>query len=238
MAMRLLQKKDIKTAFDENRLREIEEGQKLAKQIAGIRRTKAEEETSLERFRSETLKQIKTELSPLQKELEEVTKQIEEAKKTRDELLKPLHAEWEEVRKVKKEVEMQLEHATKASKMAQDASNQARAELVKAERTNARLLTLEEVAKDARNSAILLEREARELRESAAFTKETINEHESKVIALIAEEHRKLAVREQTLNINEQGLIVDRAIIEKERIQLADERQTLKRAFNRINNKK
>jgi len=234
MGMRLLPKTEIKNAADEMRLIEIEEGQKLAKQIAGIRRTKAEEEVSLEKFRSETLQSIKAELEPLQRELEDTKKELVEAKKQRDEWLLPLDAEWKEVEKAKAEVERELEEALEGHKMAQDERNQAKAELVKAERTNARLLTLEEVAKDSRNSAILFEREAKELREIAVQTIQTANDRERETLVNIAEEQRKLQMREDALVKNEEQVRKDRKEIEEEKIRLADERETLKRAFNRL----
>jgi exonuclease SbcC len=233
MGMRLLPKKEIKSAADEIRKREIEEGHKLAKQIAGIRQTKAEEEISLEKFRSETLKNIKAELEPLQRELEDTKKELEEARKIRTELLTPLDAEWEKVKKAKAEVERELEEALRASTMAQDERNQVKVELVKAERTNARLLTLEEVAQEARNGAILLEREAKELREIADNTMRNANARESEALANIAEEHRKLTMRAEALEINEAQVRKDQEEIARVKLQLEDERETLKRALKR-----
>ena len=216
MGMRLLPKQEIKNAADENRKRDIEEGHKLSNQIAGIRRIKAEEEVSLEKFRCETLKNITAELGPLQRQLEDTKKELEDARKTRDELLVPLDAEWEKVRKAKEEIDTQLEQATRASKIAQDESNSARAELVKAERTNARLLTLEEVAKDARNSAILFEREAKEMKEIAGHTIQTANEREREALVNIAEEQRKLQMRETALIENEEQVRKERKEIEED----------------------
>jgi hypothetical protein len=234
MGMRLLPKKEIKRAADEVRKMEIEEGHKLAKQIAGIRQTKAEEEISLEKFRSETLKNIKAELDPLQRELEDAKKELEEARKTRAEMQQPLDAAWKELEKAKEQLEREREEALRASKLAQDERKQAKAELVKAERTNARLLTLEAVAQESRNNAILLEREAAELREEAIQTTNEAKQYQHEVSAHIAEELRKMHMREEALALNEKNVQQAQKEIEIEKLQLADERNTLERALKRI----
>ena len=233
MGMRLLTKKEIKNKSDEVRKMEIDEGHKLAKQIAGIRRTKAEEEIALEKFRSETVKNIQSELEPLQRELEEVKKELSDARKTRDELLEPLDAEWKEVSKAKEVVEKELEQALEGSKLAQEERKKAREEVVKAERTNARLLTLEEVAHDARNSAIIKEREASEILEQAEIARKAVDVYKNEALATITEEQHKLDMRTEALELNEARVREEAEANRIKAIQLEDERLSLKAALKR-----
>ena len=231
--MLLMPKKELKSAADAIRKSEIDEGHKLAKQIAGIRRTKAEEEISLEKFRRETIVTIKAELEPLQKELEDTKKELHDAKQTRDELLIPLDAEWEEVNKARDEVEREKENVKEAMLLAEGMSKAVREEKVKAERTNARLLTLEEVAQNAHDSAILLEREAQELKEEAVITKRESEVYQREALATITEENRKLGLRTEALVAKEEAIAVEQAEIAITKLRLEDRTETLKRALKR-----
>jgi len=234
MGMKLMSKKEVTTAAASVRKSEIDEGHKLAKQITGIRQTKAEEEASLEKFRSETVKNIKAQLEPLQTELEDTQKELVEAKKQRDELLVPLDKEWEAVELVKNEIAVLKDCTEKNKKEAEEDRKTAAEELVKAVGNNSRLLTLEEVARDAKNSAILLEREAQELKDEAARIEEKTRTYERASSVQSTEEYRILKVRKEAVARREKD--VEDARIENERVklQLEDERKTLERAFKRI----
>ena len=232
--MKLMSKKEVKTATAQNRKIEIDEGHKLAKQVTGIRETKAQEEASLEKFRSETVKNIQEELEPMQRELEDVKKEVVEAKKTRDELLVPLDAEWDEVKRAREEAEDEREDALAVSKLAQEDREEAAGELVKAVSNNSRLLTLEEVARDARNSAILLEREAQELKDETVRIDEKTRAYERASSVQSTEEYRILKIRKEAVSRREKEVEDERVENGLVKLQLEDERKTLDRAFNRL----
>jgi len=56
--MRLLAKREVDQRKSVERARDIDEGMKLARQVDTLRETKAEEEASLARFRTESISKI------------------------------------------------------------------------------------------------------------------------------------------------------------------------------------
>lgn len=234
MVMKLLPKKELNQAIAENKRQEIDEGKKLVRQIEGLRRTKSDEEASLEKFRSETLNNIKAELLPWEEKLATLKKEVGEAERTRDELRKPLDDEWAEVEKVKEDTLKKNSQAVEKLHVATEDRKEAKELLKKAEGTNARALTCEELAQDKLNNAIIVEREAKELKDEAETTKKQADAREHEVLANIAEEHRKLKLREDALAANEAKNKEEAEENRLEKLRLADERQTLERALKRI----
>ena len=233
MGMRLLTKKEVNQKAQEIKKAEQDEGKKLAKQITAIRRIKAEEELSLEKFRSETVARIQAELKPLQDELETTKKELTDAKKTRDELLKPLDAEWEEVKNAKEEAENDRERAKIDRQEAETDRAKAKHELTQADRAKVRALSCEEVAQDAKKSAIIMEREARETLEKADTIKREADIYKNDALATVAEEHRKLDLRTEALVQKEKQIAEEQEFIRQEKIRLQDNRETLERALKR-----
>ena len=226
-------KKEVKRSADEVRKNEVEEGKKLARQIAGIRQIRAEEEISLEKFRCETVANIKAETEPLQAELEKTKKELSDAKKTRDELLKPLDAEWEEVKRVKDEAEKDREKAKIAREKVEKLEAETKHTLTQADHAKVRALSCEEVAQEAKQSAIIMEREAQETLEKADTIKREANAYKYEALATVAEEHRKLTLRQEVLELNEKNVREAAEANRIKAIQLEDERQTLERALKR-----
>lgn len=228
-----MNKKEIRNAASDVRKVEIDEGHKLAKQISAIRQTKADEEMSLEKFRSETLTNIKAELEPLQKELEDTKKELFDAKQTRDEWMVPLDAEWANVAIAKAETEKIREYTLEALELAQVDRKQAREELAKVENAKARVRTAEEVAHDVKNSAIIIERDASEIMEQAEIAKRESEVYQREALATIAEENRKLGLRTEALVSKEEAIAVEQAEIAIAKLRLEDRTETLKRALKR-----
>lgn len=226
-------KKEVKRAADEVRKRETDEGLKLAKQVTAIRRIKAEEELSLEKFRSETVSRIQAELKPLQGELETVKKELSDAKKNRDELLQPLDAEWEEVKKAKDEAENDREKAKIEREEAEKDRHEAKHLLTEADRAKVRALSCEEVAQEAKKSAILMEREAEEILQKADTIKREADIYKNQALATIAEENRKLDLRTKALEEKETQVAVELEEIRVAKLRLEDRRATLERALKR-----
>jgi acyl carrier protein phosphodiesterase len=75
-APRLLDKKRIAASLADERRLEIDKGIKLAKKIDFLRETLAEEETKLERFRTETVKKVQIEIDMLIHERDRLKQEI------------------------------------------------------------------------------------------------------------------------------------------------------------------
>lgn len=238
MAMKLLPKKEIDKAKAENKRQEIDEGKKLIKQIEVIRQTRNDEEQSLERFRRETLISIKAELAPYEEKLNTLKKEVDEAKREREELLKPLELEWEEVNKVKDEVETLKQDTLISLNEVEVLKGSYTHLLTEAEDIKARYLSCEETAQVKLNNAIIIERQAKELKEEAEKTKRQTDIYTSEKLAHITEEERKLDLRTTALIENEKKNKAEAEELRKEKILLADERATLERSLKRLNKQK
>ena len=106
--MRLLKKSEVTQKKAQARKQEIDEGVKIAQKVDAVRNTLAEEEANLDKFRTESVKNIKAELAPLEEKRDGLKKEVQELERTREQLLIPLTEEWEEVETAKKQIEKQL----------------------------------------------------------------------------------------------------------------------------------
>lgn len=79
--MRLLHKQDIDTSKADERKREIDEAVKLARKIDFLRKTLADEEARLYRWRDETMKTILEEIQVQHNKLQEIKQQVADANK-------------------------------------------------------------------------------------------------------------------------------------------------------------
>ena len=91
--MKLLPKSEILKQKAVVQQQTVEEGKKLAKTIDRLREVAAEEETSLEKFRSETLAQIHKETTEANSKLEVLKAEVKSLQEARQEAQKPLHEE-------------------------------------------------------------------------------------------------------------------------------------------------
>lgn len=103
--MKILPKKqDLDKAKSLARKQEIDEGVALAKRIDVLRETVAREEKNLLDYKAITVKEVQGEIIQLVEEKESIERQVNEAIKERDRLLKPLTAEWALVNDTKTQI--------------------------------------------------------------------------------------------------------------------------------------
>lgn len=98
MTMKLLPKSEVNRLKAEEKHIEIEEGRKVAERIDTLRETRSEEEASLERFRTETVERINTEIQAKIVEREELEHGNQQRRREREELMKPLDKERDELK--------------------------------------------------------------------------------------------------------------------------------------------
>lgn len=103
--MRLLSKNEVDVAKSSDKKREIDDAVRIASKIDSLRKTSAEEESRLSKFRAESLKKTQEEIDSLIKEKTNLEKDVESLKEERAKLLVPLDAEWEKVNARKSEIE-------------------------------------------------------------------------------------------------------------------------------------
>lgn len=105
--MILPKKQDLDKARNDERKKLIDEGVSLATKIDKLRETSANEEKRLKDWRESSLKLAQLDIAKLNEEKETIKHQIKEAERERQELLKPLAKEWEEVKKAKDDLEQE-----------------------------------------------------------------------------------------------------------------------------------
>lgn len=93
--MKLLPKKSIDSAKAVERKKEIDDGLALARKVDQLRQSKIDEEADLLRYRESAFKIIQSEIAILLEEKESLKSQNEQAMQLRNERLKPLTIEWE-----------------------------------------------------------------------------------------------------------------------------------------------
>lgn len=103
--MKLLPKKiDIEKARLEERKRQIDEGIHLAKKIDALRQTALSEEKALREWRKNSLAAVQKEIDDYIIVKENLRVQTEEAEVHRKKLIEPLDKEWEEINRIKSEL--------------------------------------------------------------------------------------------------------------------------------------
>ncbi len=100
--MRLLPKQQIDKERNDERKKDIDYGVTLAKKIDALRETKFEEEKALSDWRAIAVKGVQDEIDSLTEDRDNLFKDNTEARRIREELLKPLDAEWIEIHDAKK----------------------------------------------------------------------------------------------------------------------------------------
>lgn len=193
MGMRLLPKSEIDKAKASERKQEIDEGIKLARRVDNLREIVAAEEASLRKFRNDTVKVIYDEITQETIKLDALKGEVLRARKEREELQKPLDAEWTCVDKAKTALHLreisvtEREKGVAANELAlKDAREEARVLLgqskIKDELARTRLHRAETDAKDAKIALT----NAREIEKKALAFEARISDsllHRSKEIA-------------------------------------------------------
>lgn len=234
MTIRLLTKQEIVKLKAVDRQKEIDEGLKLARRVDTLRETQAKEEAELEKFRRETLASIGKEIDERSLIVQKMIVEVKDLQEKRIKALKPIDDLWKTVKdKEKENLDRENEIAEEQKKIQavkiqiDKLEKEKNFELLRV--TNQKELA-EKEARDALNARV----EAKIALESAETIKsDTIKDCANKQ-AEIEESYKQLAKREEEVKIKEKKLSDDTKWIAEEKIRLADQRQTLERAFNRL----
>lgn len=97
MGTKLLEKSQLTAAKNKDTAREQAEGMKLARRVDSLREIAAQEEAALKKFRDQTLAQIKADIEKESKPLQELRKEVVILQQSRQDALKPLTEEKNEI---------------------------------------------------------------------------------------------------------------------------------------------
>lgn len=234
--MRLIDKKEVLIQKSQEKKREIDEGVKLAKSIDALRETHAKEQVSLKKFRDESFQVMKLEMEQQIIRKTQLTLEIEKLESERMRLHAPIDLiqEWERVKKFKSET-TQLkdeldtrEHILISKEITVTAKDKEQAdkeqEIIEKDATSRRFLSETqlqyEMAEKTRN-------------ESEKLKSKVIQDSEKAEYAF-REKEISLAIRERDLGNLQQKLENDQLEIDKEKIHIASQQQTLKVAWEAL----
>lgn len=235
MIPRLLKQSDIDSLKSIDRRREIEEGKKLANRVDSLREIVANEELALEKFRSKTIEVLHEDITMENKKRDELKAEVDNLLQLRGELLKPLDDEWEATRRqnyllgkesdiisgIKKDLESREKRIVALE-------NDIRIKTTKiGSMENLSYRRLKEAESKDNSSQIALT-EAKRIRDESLSQKEETHREILHRDNLVSEREKEITIREQSLAIKERKN-------EEEIIRLNDQRQTLERAFKRLN---
>lgn len=238
MVMRLLTKKDINQTNAIKRTQEIDEGKKLARRIDALRETLLNEESALEKFRCETIKNIQLEIEQFDQKKTELIKEVEELSIKREELLAPLTSEWGLVNKAKADLEKKEVELTELLIATETLRIDAEVQLKEAKRTNARAETCEEVAQKKLEGAIISEREAKALLVKAQKTKKDADNYKQATTLFVQSEQEKIDALLVFIQAKEKDIQEREVKLEQGFVLLRDRENMLERDIKRLKNKK
>lgn len=184
--MRLLNRQEIATAKASERSKEIAEGLKISRRVDSLRELQANEEASLDKFRIETLSEIKKEISDANSLKESLLAELSALRKEKADGLKDVEAGLKKIAYEKSDIDtrekiitdklaeiLNKEKALQANLTAsQEESRRARTQLEDAEK-------LHQVAFDAKEGAIQSLTRARQAEEEATRSR---NESEREIL--------------------------------------------------------
>lgn len=234
--MKLLKKSDVNVLAGIEKKKQIDEGVKIATKIDVLRETLVNEEANFEKFRVNSLATLKAEIAPLAKEKENLVSEVEELKKTRQELLAPvdLTQAWERVTKLNEQVEN-----SKIDVLTRETSILGREENARSKEKD--LSKREIKVKEAEETANTHLLDAENLKESAEVIRDNALTYKSEVEQEVEERYSTLKTKEANFEVKVRELSIAQDKVkakEKElrikEIQLIDREGTLARNIKRL----
>ncbi len=232
--MELLNKDQIHTQKNAERLMEIKEGAKLASRVDGLRELASSEEVRLNNFKEENLAIVQAEINIKIEERDTLNEEIRIAKKQLANLRIPLDNEWETVNAKRKVVDdMEADMVIREEKMKAD-------ELVIERKIHD--LEVEEVRQtDIRFQLTASAEQAAIHLENASKTEEDMKEKEAQMEISYTTREKKLDDREAHIAVRERSLVLREAKVDQDsndlslrERQIDDKYQTLIRTSQRV----
>lgn len=234
MGMRLLPRSEVDKAKATDRLREVNEGKKLATRVDSLRELASVEEKNLASFRDKTLNALKEDILSLNSVKSTLSNEVKDLQKQRDLLLVPLDAKWLEVTNAQKICNDWEETLEKREEDVTEARTSLYNEAKELETKRFNIQNEEERVKETVDSALLMRKQAKEVLAQAR--------NDAHVSSLEAELTTKILIqRELTLAARERDVEIAReyneAISQENRnaqVRLDDERGTISRIWDEL----
>lgn len=234
--MRLLDKKEINVLKARERKMEVDQGAMLARKVDSLRELASKEQSGLIKFRDESLKKFKDEVSEITKQKRELLLEVESLREERKILQVPLDTEWLKVNA--KEAELRdwegelFKKDFELSKRVDEIFE--RIKILEKEEENIKkvqeeTLNLNEEIELLRQNTLNINKEAAELK------RKTENDRADVLIELEKKENELSAKLRDADNLKKSLLAKEKELSITKR-QVEDQRQVLERALKRTKN--
>jgi hypothetical protein len=233
--MKLLAKSDIHQKKTAEQKQTLDEGKKLASSIDRLREVAAQEESSLEKFRSETLASIHKETSEAATQRDALLGEVRELQLARQKALEPLTSELNLLEETREELAQKAAHNVETAATL-DAWEQSLIEKYKeVTDTILRAETKEESARVKMEEIIRLEESTKQASEETRKLRDEVETIRNTLQGELVHREQMCTNRETSIILREETLEQERKAIQEEKIRLDDRSRTLERAFNRLN---
>lgn len=225
--MRLLEKSDLQKAKAADKAREIAEGLKISKKVDLLRQLKASEESALDKFRSETLEAIHTEISAAGTERDTLLAEVKALRKEKELGLSEIEERNEELdnkEDVLDEMNRRL-NIMVDSAIAKDLK--ADANLKRADNVLASAKSHQEEAENLHRDALKDRADAKIELMVAQNTKEQISLEQQRIT-------EELSARSTVLSEKEKSLNELHLVLQKERKAIDDDKRAIKDGYEAL----
>lgn len=232
--MKLLPKSDILIKKAQDQKQAVDEGKKLAQKVDTLRELAANEEASLDKFRSETLEQIHKETTEAATKRDALLGEVRELESAKREALQPLTRELELIDEAREELAQKAAHnATQALTI--DAREQSiSAKEKEVGQTLLRVETKEEAVTRKLADIINTETDTKQLNQTAIRLMEEADSIRTKLSTELVHREEQCSSNEKRIILREQQLEADKSALVKEWRLLADRKAVHERNINRL----
>jgi len=232
--MKLLRKSEITSLKERDRVREIAEGQKIARKVDELRELQSTTEKKLNDFRDSSLRTIGEEIKTLGAQRDTLAAEVSSLQKKLDSMLPNLGTTREELDKKEDELK-NLEQFLAKQKEHLDIQE---LDIIEVKKELSDTLAKEKTTKQATWVALVKAEEAKAdalnefVKAKNAFEK--VEQEKSLAEADIAFRQEQLSAKEEELNEKESILNKERKELEREKVKLADRQKMVERTLERL----
>lgn len=231
--MRLLPKSEVLMAKATAQKQSIDEGKKLAASVDRLREIRADEETSLETFRRETLAVIQKEITEASAKRDALIGEVSALEKAKREALKPLGEEWEQLNKAKTILADEIQSLTDR-KLALDVLEiEIKKRNVTIDQAFTRVTALGQTAESTLAETLKDRARVKEELLTAIKEREETERLRSEMEASLVHRERQCLEREEGVRMREIRLKESEAELRKGKKLLKDRQAMLERTINR-----
>lgn len=233
--MKLLNKSEIIKNKSLERQQEIEEGAKLARRIDTLRETCTKEEANFSKFRDQSLKTIREEISALSAQRDEMQKRIEFLKEGNNLVIYgEIDVEWRKIRFKNREIEESHEKLYRRSKeldARQDQIDEAqRIANVDRNRLDAEKIRIRENLENSEES----KKKSAEILEKSEKNRDDVEKSLKEKTQVLVVREASIATREKEVNLKIEWLAKEELRLMTKEREINDKYETLLRTTQRL----